>query len=417
METEKRYPIHYAWFILAGCCALQGGSLGLLHNCAGVFYSPVCQELGFEMGQLSSYRMLYSVSLALAMPLAAKWLGRYPVRAVITAADAVMGGCALLMGMAQELWHWYAVGLIQGIASAFLCFIPAPILLSNWFHKKCGLAVGISAAFSGLVGMIGSAALGFIIPSFGWRAGYVFSGVLAIILILPFSLFVFRYRPEDMGLLPYGSGEEKEEAAEEEKSEENGKKAGLSALLRQPVFYAALGAHAASTASGCLNTFLTPCGLAAGLTMTVSAMLTSLSLFGNMASKLLLGRASDSIGAVRAFLLSAAIAMAGHALLLTGISWAIPAGALLYGVTLPVSSVMVPLFCRLYWKGDAYGEAFSYISMAGMLLSSPFNALFGRLYDMTGGYSLTILVSLGLMALAFVLVLLPGKAGKGKHVG
>ena len=104
-------------------------------------------------------------------------------------------------------------------------------------------------------------------------------------------------------------------------------------------------------------------------------------------------------------------------LLLTGISWAIPAGALLYGVTLPMSSVMVPLFCRLYWKGDAYGEAFSYISMAGMLLSSPFNALFGRLYDMTGGYGLTILVSLGLMALAFVLVLLPGKAGKGEHVG
>ena len=42
---QKKNRLHYAWFILAGCCILQGATLGLINNCAGVFYSPICREL------------------------------------------------------------------------------------------------------------------------------------------------------------------------------------------------------------------------------------------------------------------------------------------------------------------------------------------------------------------------------------
>lgn len=404
MSLNKKHKIHYAWLILAGCCALQGGSLGLLHNCAGIFYSPVCQDLGFEMGQFSLYRMLYSVSAALTLPLVARCLRKFPVQAVISLAAVVMGLCSVIMGRSGELWQWYVTGTIQGIASSFLCFLPAPIILSNWFRKQCGTAVGISAAFSGLVGMMGSSSLGALIPAMGWRAGYTAVGIAAIVLILPFSLFVLRCRPEDMGLLPYGAEEDAETAAKEETAGKQ--ETGLRDFLKQPVFYVALAAYAMSTASGYLNTFLTPCGLAAGLPMALAAMMTSLSLLGNMGSKLLLGKASDSLGTIPTFLLSMAVSCAGHLLLLTGMTQAVMAGALVYGITLPVSSVMLPLFCRHYWKGDTYGSAFSYISMAGMLLASPFNTWFGRFYDMTGTYTVTILVSLGLMAAAFIMVAL-----------
>ena len=53
---QKKNRLHYAWFILAGCCILQGATLGLINNCAGVFYSPICKELGFELGKLLLWR-------------------------------------------------------------------------------------------------------------------------------------------------------------------------------------------------------------------------------------------------------------------------------------------------------------------------------------------------------------------------
>ena len=180
---QKKNRLHYAWFILAGCCILQA-TLGLINNCAGVFYSPICKELGFELGKLTMYRMLYCISSALALPFVATSFRKHDVRIVISIAAVIYGGCAALMGTFHELWQWHLTGIIQGIASSFVCMIPAPIILGNWFEKKTGMAVGISAAFSGLVGMIGSSFLGMAIPAFGWRVSYVAVGIVSTALVL-----------------------------------------------------------------------------------------------------------------------------------------------------------------------------------------------------------------------------------------
>ena len=220
METKQKF--HYAWIILAGCCILQGASLGLVNNCAGVFFSPVCEDLGFEMGQLTFYRTLYALSSAAAMPFVAWLLLRADVRAVIGIAALLFGGSTAFMGLSSELWQWYAAGILQGFASSFLCTLPAPILLGNWFQEKTGTVVGIAAVFSGFMGMLGSTGLGFVIPAVGWRAGYVIQGLLSAGLIVPVAVFLLRYRPEDMGLLAYGAKEAKPENAESR--EETGKK-------------------------------------------------------------------------------------------------------------------------------------------------------------------------------------------------
>jgi len=405
MENGRK-KIHYAWFILAGCCILQGTSLGLLSNCAGVFYSPVCTDLGFEMGEFAFYRTLFAISSAVMLPVAAKCFQKFDVRIVISAAAVVYGVCSAAMGFFSELREWYVAGILQGASSAFLCMVPAPILLNNWFHKKTGTAVGISAAFSGLMGMAGSSALGIMIPALGWRMSYEITGIVSMVLILPVSVFVLRYRPEDMGMTAYGA----EEAAAP------GRQAAAAAaktaaatirfgeLLRQPVFYVALTAYAGTIASAYFNMFLTSCGLEAGLPMALAAMLTTLSLFGNMLSKLLLGRASDTYGAVRTFEVSILVSVAGLLLVFIGKSGSVMAGAFLFGITQPLSSVMMPLFCKLFWKGESYGTAFSYVSMFGTLLASPFNTIFGNFYDMTGTYDLTIFASGLLVLLVLVLV-------------
>ncbi len=415
MEVGQRGKFHYAWLILAGCCILQGASLGLVNNCAGVFFSPVCEELGFEMGELTFYRTLYALSSAAAMPVVAWLLLRADVRAVIGAAAVVYGASTAAMGLSSELWQWYAAGIFQGFSSSFLCTLPAPILLGNWFKKNTGTVIGIAAVFSGFMGMLGSAGFGFAIPAIGWRASYLLQGLLAAGLILPVAILILRYRPEDMGLHAYGEDPEEErknqvqeqKAAAREKSQET--HAGLSVLFRQPVFYMSILIYASSCAGAYLNSFLPGRGMEAGMTLSMAAMLTSLALFGNMFSKLFLGRLCDVCGVVLVFAAAAFAAAAGHLLLLSSLPAVIMTGACIYGITMPLSTVLLPLFGRIFWNGDAYGTAFSYVSMAGTLLASPFNMLFGQFYDMTGSYRMTIIVSGCLVLLTFLLVCAAGR--------
>ena len=406
---QKKSGLHYAWFILAGCCIMQGATLGLINNCAGVFYSPVCKELGFELGKLTIYRMLYCISSALALPFVAKSFRKYDVRIVISIAAVIYGGCTALMGTFHELWQWHVTGVIQGIASSFVCMIPAPIILGNWFKKKTGTAVGISAAFSGLIGMIGSSCLGMAIPVFGWRASYMAVGIVSTVLVLPVSLLVLRYKPEQMGLLPYGAEDTEQTAASGAPVSVSGETCiTLKELLHQPEFYIAVGAYWTSVSCAYLNSFLTPCGIAAGLTLQAAAMMTSISLLGNMSSKLILGKVSDSLGIIKTFEFSIALAFFGHVLLFLGSPKTVMAGSLFFGVTLPLSSVMMPLFCRIFWKGETYSTAYAYSTMVGTLLGAPFNMWFGTFYDITGDYRLTIGTSAALLVLLTGLIMLEG---------
>lgn len=404
MKTKDR-KFHYAWLILITCCMMQGAGLGLVSNCAGVFFSPVCKDLGFEMGQFTLHRTLFTLSQALILPFVAKSFQKYDVRVLVSGAAVVLGGISIMMGFFTELWQWYVFGILQGFASAFIGMIPAPILIGNWFYEKTGTAVGISAAFSGLVGMIGSSALGILIPAVGWRMSYVVIGVVVMLLILPFSVFVLRYKPEEKGMLPYGA---EDRPVQETKKTETAAKEKLSDFIRQPVFLVSLTAYACCIISSYLNAFLTSCGLEAGMTMGMAAMLTTLSLCGNMTTKLFLGKFCDMLGVIRVFLVSILIAAAGHVLVFMGAPAGMMAGSLLYGITMPLSTVLLPLYCRLFWKGDTYAAAYSYVSMFGMLLASPFNSWFGTFYDWTGSYNLTIGVSAFAIAVVFVLIAMTG---------
>ena len=375
---QKKNRLHYAWFILAGCCILQGATLGLINNCAGVFYSPICKELGFELGKLTMYRMLYCISSALALPFVATSFRKHDVRIVISIAAVIYGGCAALMGTFHELWQWHLTGIIQGIASSFVC-------------------------------MIGSSFLGMAIPAFGWRVSYVAVGIVSIALVLPISLFVLRYKPEEMGLLPYGAEDVEQRAVSDASAPASGENGiTLKELLRQPEFYIAVGAYWTSVSCAYLNSFLTPCGIAAGLTLQAAAMMTSISLLGNMSSKLILGKVSDSLGIIKTFEFSIALAFFGHVLLFIGSPKTVMAGSLFFGVTLPLSSVMMPLFCRIFWKGETYSTAYAYSTMVGTLLGAPFNMWFGTFYDITGDYRLTIGVSAAMLVMLTFLIMLEG---------
>lgn len=71
----KRNKIHPAWMILVACIFLQGGTIGILNNCMGLFYPSICEELGFNMGDISIFSTLQQLAMALLIPYTVRLLG------------------------------------------------------------------------------------------------------------------------------------------------------------------------------------------------------------------------------------------------------------------------------------------------------------------------------------------------------
>ncbi|MFC1992531.1 MFS transporter [Chloroflexota bacterium] len=179
---------------------------GIRHSFS-VFFPPILSEFGWSRGStammLSLFLLVYGLVAPFAGGLADHWKPRRVMRIGLAIVVIATAGCAF----ANELWHFYILfGVFIPIGSA-LCGWPiiAPAL-SQWFHKKRGLVIGLGQSGGGLSYTYGLFAE-FVISILGWRQAYwVLAGVL---LALVFPLYhLFYFSPNKKGMTAYGAVEE-----------------------------------------------------------------------------------------------------------------------------------------------------------------------------------------------------------------
>ena len=147
---------------------------------------------------------IFFLLTGLAAPPVGGLVDRYGVRGVIAVGAFIVGLGFVSLNLMQNLWHFYIAFFFIGAGMAALGQVPASAMVSNWFVKRRGTAIGIMSTGIG-VGILVLAPLtgSYLIPNFGWRAAYLALGIFAWVLI-PLALFVVRTKPADMGLYPDG---------------------------------------------------------------------------------------------------------------------------------------------------------------------------------------------------------------------
>ena len=362
---------HRAWWMLIGCCLLQGGSLGIIHNCRGIFYDPVIEDLGFGMGAFSFYILFFGVCSCFVLPFVGKLFRRIDSRILLGGASLVFSGTVFVMGFFRTLPAFYIAGAIQGFAGAFLMFYPAPYILGNWFHKKCGLAVGLSAAFSGLAGVLGN----------------------------------------PLGSRPYGA--EDDAALTGASCPLDGVPA--SRAKRESSFWLLIlaGLLAAFTCS--YYAHLSPLGIYFGYGSVVGALMVSCSMAGNVVGKLLLGPLYDRFGLRTALAAGTAVTAVGFLLLLVDSLAVRITGAFLYGFSMAMSAVMIAISIRDVYGNRDYGDLLSYSSMASTLGTSVNIAIIGYMVDGFGrqsGYIISLWYGLALTLAMGALFIVSVRGGR-----
>ncbi len=386
---------HRAWLVLLGCCFMQGGSMGVIMNTVGLFFNAVSTDLGFAVGDISLYRTISGLSSCLLLPFVGRILYKADTRLTLTASAVTMAACAALMGSFSELWQWYAAAFVQGLAAAMLLTASEPIILANWFHEKLGLAIGISAAFSGVMGTVGNLVFERVIALYGWRACYVVSAVLALAMMLPMTLFAVRLKPEMKGCTPYG----------QKSGEEPAPFSGVRLTPRERLCVIGMIVLAVCSMQFCTGFSPQIAGFAVsvGRTLAVGAALVSWSMVTNALGKAVLGQVNDAAGLKAACLLGTAFTVPGYFMFLSGSDLVMTLGSASYGVAMSLAVITPPLITRKFFSDVEYPKVFSFVMMMSTLLSSFAPAVFGMMYDAQGSYTGVLAVCIALSFVYFAM--------------
>ena len=117
------------------------------------------------------------------------------------AGAVVVCGAFLLIASVQTLAMFYvAFILARGFASTCLAGVVTQTIAVNWFRQKRGRVLGLIAMAVPLGSSIGAMAAQPVVDAFGWRTIFWIAPVVLLTTFILPALWVYRSRPEDLGL-------------------------------------------------------------------------------------------------------------------------------------------------------------------------------------------------------------------------
>lgn len=398
---------HYAWWILAAGCLIQGGTVGLIQNTTGIFCQAISADLGLELSRVTLYTSVRVIAACAVLPLTMALRRRFPLRALLSAATLLFALPNLLMGAFTKLWMWYAAAALQGAGAAFLGYTTVPLLLGSWFKKHLGFAMGLSAAFTGIFGTLANPLGSLIIQRFGWRAAYLVFSILCLALVLPCTAFVVRAAPAEKGLMRLGEDEREEQPTAA--LPDRGAPPAHSRLHLCFILFLELAVMGTMGFTQLLPSY----GAQQGLSPTAAALLVSLSMLGCTLGKAILGAVADRLDTYRVTLISFLLPVAGFGLLLTGGQTVYPA-AFLTGVTMPASQVMMPLLIREICGVYRYERVFTLTTVLGNLVWAISGPVFSLANETYGGYAGVLVFCVLLLLAASLMIVLHARLMKAR---
>ena len=391
------------WIVVVAAIGLGLGYAPIIVYSFSVFIKPLTQDLHSNRASISLAFTLANLMTSISSPLVGRLADRFGARRVILIATAIF---ALLLISApllsSKLWSFYLFyGLLGFVGSA-----PAPIpyvkVISRWFDRYRGLALGLTMLGIGTGAILMPAFAQRLIAMLGWRSTYMVIGMLVLVVSVPIVAFFLKESPEERGLLPDGVSVARN-IGQKQNSEE-----GLSwwEARRSATFWLMVSALFLVGASvhGCvlhLAPLLSDQGLSPQQVALAITVLGTALMIGRVASGYLLDRVFAPRVAMWIF---GAVAF-GIALLRTAagtrlVFLAVFLIGLGMGAEVDIIAYLTSRYFGLRAFGEIYGYAFASYTLAGAL--GPW--LMGLGFDRSGSYGSVLVGFLLATSLAVVLM-------------
>ncbi len=394
---KKRKPF-YGWAITAmGALGnvLQGG---IVIWSMGLYTSTFEDHFGESRTKITLIETFLSVAVNVMSPFVGMYVDKRSARHLVAVGVASLGcGMVVLSFAGTLLTVWAAFATLIPFGVLCVGVLPSSTLISRWFRKRRGLALGLSVTGTSIGGAIAPPLLTWLFMVYGWRTALLSTGIV-VILLAPVFFKVLANFPEDKGL----EQEEEGDSGDFHLAEVDSYDWSIREIVGTPAFWLQTlitGSMLAVTLGLLANLALH--GKDLGFGDQQRALMYSVIAFCSFIGKIGFGALIDRIGVRYSGFVTAAGMTTGLALLASMESYAFVLGACLV-IGLATGGV-TPVWTNLIARGfgaKSVGRAMGLMNPLHIPITAPSAPLAGYISDTTGSYLLVFLIYIGLMVVA-----------------
>jgi len=300
------------------------------------------------------------------------------------------GGALMGLGTVSTLTFFYVFYLFNALG--YVCGGPLPnqVLLSRWFDRNRGKAMGFAYLGIGVGGAAVPLIAHALTQAYGWQRALQLLGLLMLVVALPFALFV-RESPERVRPAVPATASTP-----------------LGPILRQPAFYLLLVGSMCSIGAvgGTMQNLKLYLSLDIGYAQGEIAPILSLVLAGSLIGRVLMGVLADRYAKKHVMLLIYAIvALSIPLLFFADRRMALYGFALAFGIGLGGDYMIIPLMAAELFGVRALGRVMGIVLTADGVAEAVTPMAVAALRDSSGSYRpgfmlLIVLAAVGAAAVA-----------------
>lgn len=401
----------YGYVILALCFSNMvfvrgvGGSFS-------VFYVALLEDFHWSHGVGASIVSINSLVYALASPLVGWAFDRLGPRVLMPLGGLLIGCGLLTSGLSQSLWQLYLFyGFLVAMGQGALGFVSHTALISHWFVRRRGTAIGLSSMGQGCGMLLIVPLAQLLISLMGWRSAFMLLGALVLCVLTPANALLQRRSPQDMGQLPDGevpAGPDEIGPHHRMRIGRRSEWTPKSALRSFPFWSITAGHLALGTGLFIIYTHLVAHLVHEGFDRLFAAFALGLTGFIRIGGTYLWGYVADRLGSDKAYGISTLITLAGiFCLGLVGSgspAWLVYASIILYGIGHSAGNPIYGVVISDIFGGSHVGTIFGFLEISfgfGMAFGA---WLGGAIFDLTGSYGGAFALGLATFTISFLAV-------------
>ena len=403
MITKLRNA-YYGWYLLVAAVVGMAIASGVSFWVLGYYVTPLEEEFGWSRTLLQTGISVSLLVSGIASPLAGRMIDRYGPRRSIIWGTVLTCASYVLLATTSSILEWYLYFAINSFFRGFMFYIPFQVLISRWFDRKRGRAVGIMAMGFSLGGFL-MPLMQQIIDNVGWDASFLFAAAILAVVFLPIGLFMVRDHPHDKGLEVDGESPRAGAGA-------GGPRTFTGLTVKQAIRTWNFWVIALAFATFFFAMFGwmfngTPVYESMGISRETISLILALQAFGGLISRPTFGLLAERIPSIElASVGLAAIMSAGMLLLLFLHDGNLTLAVVLFLCCWMIGSaggpVLEPLILPKTFGLAHFGAIMGTLFMIETIGQFLVPTVGGAIYELTGEYRLLLVVNVGCLALSMV---------------